>query len=331
MIQPIPSDGRVSPVQAIRAVARGLKLPARSGVAPAVVAGGLIATGDPEWVDPLLARYGATDPQAVRRSIASLTVAGDGDPPRVKLDGRLPSELKQQLCRLDDDQPQATRAALETLMSLKLDDEVRWLLRDPADFCRNYRGAGSRPDDKGELLRRLARFYGPRVTAATEFLGECRIGDGIPPLARKEAPERIDLVCKRFEDQRNETFELVFSRPAYSDSPFGKVWNEFGETAAHIFGIATLAELGLVGGKPTVRDITAAISLKYFHRYLSPVQQAIGSRLYPEWVWVPRVREYVWFDAPVFPAKEALDRVTDFLTDEPISDEEAADILAAID
>jgi len=330
MIQPTPSGGRAAPVQAIRAVAQGLKLPARSGVAPAVVVGGLIASGDPEWVDPLLARCGARDPEAVRRAIVSLTATGDDDPPKVKLDDRMPSELKQQLCKLDNAQPEATRSALESLMTCKLDDEVLWLLRDPVDFCRNYRGAGSRPDDKGELLRRLARFYGPRLAAAAEFLGEG--GDGTPPLVRNGAPQRIAQACKRLNQQRAETAELVFSRPVYGGSPFGKVWNEFGETAAHIFGIATLAELGLIGrGAPTVRDITAAISLKYFHRYLSLVQQTVASTLRPDWVWVPMVRKYVWFAAPVVPSRKALDQVTNFLADEPISDDEITDILAAID
>ena len=317
-------------VGTIRAVAYGFQL---TDVPPAVLVAGLIAGGDARWVDPLLVRHGVSDPVAIRRAITGL-VDDEGDEvcPAVKMGPGLSSELKERLGQLRDGQPGSAEAALEDLLSRRRDDELLWLFRDPDDFCRNYRGEGSRPYDRSGLVRRLARFYGPRLNMANQFLRGNFGDDGIAALARKGVTKRFRPIAEHLFQQREEMDERVFSHPLYVESPFGEVWTEHGEFAAHVFGMVMLPELGLiVTGIPTVREVAAAISPKSYIRQLGLVQEAVSRRLRPDWVVLPTVaHEYVRLDSSVLPSEEAVDRMCAFLADEPISNDEMDDILLTI-
>jgi hypothetical protein len=301
-------------VRAVRALASGLSLAPPATVGPAVIAGGVIACSKEEWVVRLLRRHGVGSCRALRTEL-SRALSRAGAVASVRLHAGLSAEVRGQLVRLRDGKD-SRRRLLQTLLSER-DDELLWLLFDPVDFFRCYRGVGCRADRKSDLLHRLMRYYGSRLAASQEVL--CPSDKGVPRLAIVDCGDSVRAIEQRWDRELQQARDELFTRPIYQRSPLGDCRLAHGPVAADIVAMVLLSGLRLIGrGTPTVTELAGAVSLRHFHRYLAYVHQLVRDELSDQWVSVPDGETWLWFGLPVLPHEGFLREFTGYLADDPI-------------
>jgi len=310
-------------IKSARQFASGLPLTAGSQVGPEVLAGGLIAQLPARLSDDLLSRFGAPDPKKVR-DMVSLAVRRSKEAAKVKVSRKLASLLKAA-----NHDVACSASTLRRALTDFRTDAVGWMLYEPYDFVGHYRGAESKQPTVGDLLEQLVRLYGPRLHCGEMLYGVRGQSSGVRLFATAGGRKAVLAAAARFKHGEHSGLRGFYSRAIYERSPMGKCGRKFGELAAQVVGIVTLADMGLLGIDPlSVREIAWTIDYREYHHSLELTKRSIINLSEKQWLRTPAQGDELYSRMPVASGSRLLAETSRFLIHDPITQSEIDDAVS---
>jgi hypothetical protein len=318
-------------VAVARRAAQVAQIKPEARVGPEYLLAGVIKSVGDKVAASHLRAAGVKDVRAILAAVPDASAEDAATLPPLKPDSDLARLIKGPLAPF-----LAGKEDGETALKTLLDPEnrvpgVRRFLTEPQWLTISRQTAVPETVSTRDLLKRLTYFYQRR-----HYVGELyyspRERDGCSDFSDGSRDRSFLAAVDELYADEVAAHETIFNQRLYRSSPVGRCWDEHGELAAHVLGIAVLAELGLVGGgAPRINEVIWTIDPKYFHRNIGPVRR-VGAALRDGGLirLIPRSRSVRLFQR-IIPADDVVDEFTEFLRDnDPISADEQADALKRI-